>query len=100
MNITKANVIDSICKNSDLQKQESTSTVDSLLEIIKRTLESGEDLLISGFGKFTVKDKKSRKGRNPQTGYNFELDARRVVIFKCSAVLRENFNKKKKRRKS
>jgi len=100
MTLTRQDLIDSVYRQMAILKYQSTRLVKSLLEIIKQTLESGEDLLISGFGKFTVKDKKSRKGRNPQTGNNLELDARRVVIFKCSAVLRENFNKKKKRRKS
>ena len=100
MPITKADIIDSIYNNLGLQKQESTIIVESLLEIIKRTLESGEDVLISGFGKFTVKEKKTRKGRNPQTGNSLMLDARRVVTFKCSRTLRENLNKKKRRKKS
>ena len=99
MPITKADIINSIYNNLDLQKQESTIIVESLLEIIKRTLESGEDVLISGFGKFCVKDKTKRKGRNPQTGNSLMLDARRVVTFKCSRTLRENLNKKNKRRK-
>ncbi len=68
MTLTKANLIDSVFNQSDLQKQESTPIVESLLEVIKRPLESGEDVLISGFGKFCVKDKKERKGRNPDTG--------------------------------
>lgn len=100
MALTKANLIDSVYDKSDFQKQKSTSTVESLLEIIKQTLESGEDLLISGFGKFCVKDKNKRKGRNPATGNSLMLDAKRVVTFKCSRTLRENLNKKKKRRKS
>ena len=100
MPMTKANLIDSIYNNLDLQKQESRIIVESLLETIKHTLESGEDVLISGFGKFCVKDKKDRKGRNPQTGNDLILDARRVVTFKCSRTLRENLNKKKKRKKS
>jgi integration host factor subunit alpha len=94
MPITKANLIDSIYNNLDLQKQESRIIVESLLEIIKHTLESGEDVLISGFGKFCVKDKNKRRGRNPQTGNSVMLDARRVVTFKCSGVLRENMNGK------
>ena len=93
MTITKANLIDSIYKKSELRKQESTSAVESLLEIIKHTLESGEDLLISGFGKFCVKDKNRRRGRNPQTGSGLMLDARKIVTFKCSRTLRENLNK-------
>jgi integration host factor subunit alpha len=100
MPTTKATLADSIFKNSDLQKNESIVILDSLLEIIKRTLESGEDILISGFGKFTVKEKKTRKGRNPQTEKPLQLDARKVVLFRCSAVLREKINKKKKRKKS
>lgn len=100
MPITKADIINSIYNNSDLQKQESTIIVEGLLEIMKRTLESGEDVLISGFGKFCVKDKLERRGRNPQTGNDLMLDARRVVTFKCSRILRANLNKKKKRKKS
>jgi len=66
-----------------LTRQKSTKTVNTLLEIIKRTLESGEDVLISGFGKFCVKDKKKRRGRNPATGDDMMLRPRRVVTFKC-----------------
>ncbi len=94
MTLTKANVIDSVYNKSDFQKQKSTSAVEALLEIIKQTLESGEDVLISGFGKFCVKDKEERKGRNPQTGNSVILDARRVVTFKCSGMLREKMNGK------
>ncbi len=100
MPVTKATLADSVFTNTDLQKNESIVILDSLLEIIKSTLESGEDLLISGFGKFIIKEKKTRKGRNPQTEKPLQLDARKVVLFRCSAVLREKINKKKKRRKS
>jgi len=92
MAITKANLIDSVYEKSELQKQQSISAVESLLEIIKRTLGSGEDILISGFGKFYVKDKNQRKGRNPHTGNGLMLDARRVVTFKCSNVMRDRIN--------
>jgi len=68
--------------------------VDSLLEIIKNALEDGEDVLISGFGKFCVKDKRKRRGRNPQTGQDLLLDERRVVTFTCSGVLRDKINGK------
>jgi integration host factor subunit alpha len=95
MTITKANLIDSICKNSDLQKQESVIIVESLLEIIKHTLETGEDVLISGFGKFCIKDKQERRGRNPQTGNSLMLEARRVVTFKCSGVMKGKLNGKR-----
>ena len=68
MSLTKGNLIDTLYNQLDFQKQKSTSAVEALLEIIKHTLESGEDVLISGFGKFCVKDKKERRGRNPETG--------------------------------
>ena len=92
MSLTKANSIDSVYNELDFQKQKSVSAVESLLEIIKHTLESGEDVMISGFGKFCVKDKNERKGRNPQTASDMKLRARRVVTFKCSGVLRDRLN--------
>jgi integration host factor subunit alpha len=95
MPATKATVADSIYNHLGLQKRESIVIINSLLEIMKRTLESGEDILISGFGKFTVKEKKSRKGRNPQTEEPLQLDARKVVIFRCSKTLKEKINKLK-----
>jgi integration host factor subunit alpha len=95
--ITKNKLIGSICRKSEFQKQESISTLESFLEIIKRTLESGEDILISGFGKFVVKEKKERKGRNPHTGKDLILDARRIVLFKCSDKLRKSLNGHKKK---
>ena len=100
MALTKAKLTNSICDTTNLPKQESISAVESLLEIIKRTLESGEDILISGFGKFIVKEKKSRSGRNPATGNDLTLDARRIVTFKCSKNLREKINVEKKKRKN
>jgi integration host factor subunit alpha len=75
-------------------KNKSIETVEILLEIIKKTLESGEDVLISGFGKFSVKEKKEREGRNPVTGQTMILDKRRVVTFKSSGRLRDRINKK------
>ena len=94
MTITKASLINSVCSTTDFVKQESSSVVESLLEIIKSTLASGEDVLVSGFGKFCVKDKKERKGRNPQTGDDMMMDARRVVTFKCSNIMRDKINGK------
>jgi integration host factor subunit alpha len=75
-----------------MPKKESSIIIESLLEIMKKTLESGEDVLISGFGKFCVKEKSDRRGRNPATGNELMLDARRVVIFKCSGKLKEKLN--------
>jgi integration host factor subunit alpha len=68
--------------------------MESILKTIKMTLESGEDVLISGFGKFCVKEKKERRGRNPQTGDDLMLGSRRVVIFKCSSLLKDKINGK------
>ena len=94
MSITKERIIDTIFNSTDLSRKRSSQVVEFLLEEIKKTLESGEDVLISGFGKFCVKEKKERRGRNPATGTDLMLDARRVVIFKCSSVLRDKMNGK------
>ncbi len=92
MTLIKAQLVDSIRKQVGLPKTKSAQVVDSLLEIIKKTLENGEDVLISGFGKFYVKDKGKRRGRNPQTGNDLMLDERRVVTFKCSGRLKDKVN--------
>jgi len=94
MTLTKSNIADQIYTNTDLSKRQSIQATETTLEIMKQTLESGEDVLISGFGKFEEKDKNQRKGRNPATGNDLILDARRVVTFKCSGVLRERLNGK------
>jgi integration host factor subunit alpha len=73
-------------------KKKSVETVESLMDIIKKSLENGEDVLISGFGKFCVKEKKERRGRNPATGSDLTLRERKVVTFKCSGKLREKIN--------
>ncbi len=70
------------------------SCVKSLLEIMKKTLENGEDVLISDFGKFCIREKNERKGRNPMTGDRMQIKARRVVTFKCSGLLRKAISKK------
>jgi integration host factor subunit alpha len=92
MTLTKADIIDTIYSQLDVPKTKSTQVVESLIEIIKKTLENGEDVLISGFGKFCVKGKRERKGRNPQTGNDLMLGERRVVTFKCSGRLRDKIN--------
>jgi len=94
MTLTKSQLSDSIHNQVDLSKTRSVQLVDSLLEIIKKALEGGEDVLISGFGKFCVKEKRKRRRRNPQTGNDLMLDERRVVRFKCSGKLREKINGK------
>jgi integration host factor subunit alpha len=95
MTLTKAQMIDSIYRQVDLPKIRSVQVVESLLEIIKKSLENGEDVLISGFGKFCVKEKRKRRGRNPQTGENLMLAERRVVRFRCSGRLRDKINGKR-----
>ena len=92
MTLTKARIIDTIYNSTDLTRPQTTRTVEAILEIIKSTLESGEDVLISRFGKFYVKEKKQRLGRNPQTGDDLMLGSRRVVSFQCSPVLKEKMN--------
>jgi integration host factor subunit alpha len=73
-------------------KKKSVEVIETLLEIIKSTLGKGEDVLISGFGKFCVKQKKQRRGRNPATGADLMLKERKVVTFKCSGKLRDKIN--------
>ena len=94
MPLTKNGIAASICSQLHLPKNSSVKVVESLLEIIKRSLESGEDVLITGFGKFCVKNKKERRGRNPQTKEDMTIRSRRVVVFKCSGVLRDKINSK------
>jgi integration host factor subunit alpha len=92
MALTKAQIIEEISSRNGFTMKKSTDLVESLLEILKGTLASGDDVLISGFGKFCVKDKDSRRGRNPATGEDMMLSARKVVTFKCSASLRDEIN--------
>ena len=92
MPCTKDQIVNSIYNQLDLPKNTSIEIVESLLEIIKKTLAGGEDVLISGFGKFCVRGKAQRRGRNPQTGEDMTLRSRRVVTFKCSGVLRDKIN--------
>ena len=94
MSITKAHLADSIHNQLGLPKNQSIQAVESILEIIKKTLEKGEEVLITGFGKFYVKEKGERKGRNPATGEDLMLESRKVVGFKCSGKLRERMNGK------
>ena len=92
MTLTKAHLIEALAEQNGYTKIQSADTVETLLEIIKRTLEFGEDVLVSGFGKFCVNQKRERRGRNPATGQDMMLEPRRVVIFKCSGKLRDKIN--------
>ncbi len=94
MTLTKSKIIEEVRANNRLTKKKSAGTVEALLEIMKETLASGEDVLISGFGKFSVKEKTERKGRNPATGEDMILAPRKVVTFKCSGKLRERVDGK------
>ena len=94
MTFTKANIVEAVAKQNGYPKNQSFEMVETLLEIIKRTLESGEDVLVSGFGKFCVKEKQGRRGRNPATGEDMILEPRRVVTFRCSRQLRDKINGK------
>ncbi|MBM4287945.1 MAG: integration host factor subunit alpha [Deltaproteobacteria bacterium] len=92
MALTKEKVITNINLQIGLNKQEARSAVETVLDIIKDTLAREEDVLISGFGKFSVRSKNSRRGRNPQTKQDLILRARKVVVFKTSGVLRQRIN--------
>jgi len=92
MTLTKNDIIEEIRTNNGFSRNKSIETVETLLGIIKQTLASGEDVKVSGFGKFRVKEKSERKGRNPNTGDDMMLAPRKVVTFKCSGKLREMVN--------
>ncbi|MFC1824565.1 integration host factor subunit alpha [Thermodesulfobacteriota bacterium] len=89
MTLTKDHIVNIINRELNIPKKRSIEIVESLLEIIKSKLSEGEDVLISGFGKFCVKEKKERRGRNPATGEDLMLGSRKVVTFKCSGVLKD-----------
>ena len=90
--LTKNDIVEMIEENLEIKRTEASETVETLLEILKSTLEAGEDIMISGFGKFQIQEKKARKGRNPATGGSMTLPARKVVTFKCSGKLRDHVN--------
>lgn len=92
MSLTKVRIVESIQNQTGFSKNKSLEIVENLLEIIKKTLASGENVLVSGFGKFCVNEKKERKGRNPSTGDAMMLAPRKVVTFKCSGNLRDRIN--------
>jgi integration host factor subunit alpha len=92
MALTKAKIVEAVQSQNGITKKESSDLVESVIDIIKSTLQKGEDVMISGFGKFCVKAKKARRGRNPATGQELMLDPRTVVTFKCSGKLRDRIN--------
>ena len=97
MALTKKGIVEQIQAQLDIPKKKSLETAEFLLELIKAHLEVGNDVLVSGFGKFCVKEKKERKGRNPATGDDLMLKPRRVVTFKSSGKLRDKLNRDSER---
>ena len=90
--MTKADLVETIYEKIGFSRKESAEIVDLVFDLMKETLESGEKIKISGFGNFVVRQKRSRKGRNPQTGKEIQISARRVLTFKPSQVLRKSLN--------
>ncbi len=95
MPLTKASLVQALFEREILSKAEAARAVDTVFHLLKQTLAGGEDVLISGFGKWVVREKKERRGRNPQTGKDLTINARRVVTFRASGVLRRHINKEK-----
>jgi integration host factor subunit alpha len=91
--MTKADLVEMIHQTIGFTKKESADMLETVLSIMKDTLESGEKLKISGFGNFEVKQKNDRRGRNPQTGETITIEARRVLTFKPSTLLRQAINR-------
>jgi integration host factor subunit alpha len=94
MALTKAHIVEKVAEQNGYPKNQSFEIIETLLELIKRTLESGDDALVSGFGKFCIKEKHERRGRNPATGEDMMLEPRRTVTFRCSRQLRDKVNGK------
>jgi len=95
MTLTKSDIVESIYNQCGLSKTKSDKLVETVLETMKGCLESGEDVLLSGFGKFCVKGKNERRGRNPATGRDLILEPRRVVTFHVSPVFKGKLNRKR-----
>ena len=93
MSLTKSDIISKVSEEIGLTTKKSIEIIDNFIDIIKSTLESGDDVLVSGFGKFSVNNKNQRRGRNPATGSDMILPSRRVVTFKCSGKLRDRINR-------
>jgi integration host factor subunit alpha len=92
MTLTKAHIVEALFARNIFTKPQSAQIIDTLFELIKQSLQNGEEVLITGFGKFSVQEKRARRGRNPQTWEPMMLPSRKVVTFKCSGVLRARVN--------
>jgi integration host factor subunit alpha len=90
--MTKADIIKNVHEQIGVSKSDAARYVESVFDIIKDTLAEGEDVKISGFGKLSIREKKARRGRNPQTGKEIEISARKVLTFKSSQVLKKALN--------
>jgi integration host factor subunit alpha len=93
MGLTKDKLTNLLQTQTGFNRKTSSDLLESLLDIMKDTLIQGEDLLITGFGKFSVRQKRARRGRNPQTSENLILGPRKVLVFRASGVLRQRLNK-------
>ena len=90
--MTKADLIESIYEKVGLSKKESSQIVELIFELMRKSLEKGEKVKVSGFGNFNIRSKNVRRGRNPQTGDEIEISARSVLTFKASPVLKKALN--------
>ena len=90
--MTKADIIDAICEEIGFPKRESAKIVENMLDIIKERLENGENVKLSGFGVFNIQHKEARRGRNPLTGEEITISARRRLSFRISDVFRDRLN--------
>nr|WP_206524160.1 MULTISPECIES: integration host factor subunit alpha [Lujinxingia] len=95
MTITKADIVDTVYEKVGITKREASDYVDTIFEVMKETLEEGEEIKVSGFGKFEVREKGERVGRNPRTGIEIVIPERRVLRFKVSQVLKDSINGKR-----
>jgi integration host factor subunit alpha len=100
MPLTKIDIIDAIYTEMGMNKKESAKMVESFFDIIKEELTKGDDVMISGFGKWSVRSKRSRTGRNPQTGKPLTIEPKKVITFKSSKIIREEINDKRKHSKN
>jgi integration host factor subunit alpha len=95
--LTKARIVENLLAKKLFTKTVSAQIIETLFELLKQSLEQGDDVLISGFGKFSVQEKNQRRGRNPQSGETIMLPPRKVVTFKCSGILRDKINQGKEK---
>lgn len=98
MSVTKADIVERVYKEAGFSKKEASDLVDLIFKVIKDTLSRGEKVKISGFGNFSIRDKATRVGRNPQTGDAMNISARRVLTFKPSQILRDDITDRYKHR--